>query len=405
MAKKKADGGTAITDAEARTLRPPSAVESRQDFKPDYDKSWAIVIGIDSYQNMQPLHHAVKDADGMARLLITELGFPKEQVLVVLDPPPGTSDAPYALFGTPASPASKDVIERLLFTELPNRAGRDDRVIICFAGHGERRPLPTGEEIGYLIPADALPGEWHTYILTESVTQAGNFCQAKHVFYLMDACYSGLAFGRDSVERTPFEKTMLTHRARMALTAGTAEQMVNDKGPGGHSPFTWYVLQGLQREAARPGSSVITGSDLMLYVRNQVGEHFGSQQTPDFGKLPGHESGGDFVFRLPAVRPTSPSTEQPRLDTATSPGKGMPRLLLAALGVIAVVLLGIIIVLLLRLTPSPKEAAMALAFLILLIVFPFLLVKVFRWPLYWLRELWMTRIRVMLRRPATCQAS
>ena len=96
---------------------------------------------------------------------------------------------------------------------------------------------------------------------------------------------------------------MLTNRARMALTAGTAKEAVSDQGPGGHSPFTWYVIQGLRGEAAQRGSGVVTGSDLMVYVKNEVGRNFGEQQTPDYGKLPGHESGGDFIFRLPAARP------------------------------------------------------------------------------------------------------
>ncbi len=297
MQKHESGKGKAKKNEGIRSSLPVSSAEKKKFLKPDYDKSWAIVIGIDGYDNMKKLRNAVKDADSMAKLLIGELGFPKEQVMVVLDPPP-TVPASYNLTG---SKATKLVIEQLLSTDLPNLAGPDDRVIIFFAGHGERRQLLTGEEIGYLVPVDAIPGQWHTYILTDNFTQAGNLCQAKHVFYLLDACYSGLALTRDGVNLRSFETTMLTHRARMALTAGTAKQVVNDKGPEGHSPFTWFVLQGLRNEAARPGTSAITGSDLMLYVRHQVGQYFGFQQTPDFGKLPGHESGGDFVFRVPSI--------------------------------------------------------------------------------------------------------
>jgi uncharacterized caspase-like protein len=50
---------------------------------------------------------------------------------------------------------------------------------------------------------------------------------------------------------TYFEAGMLTGRARQALTAGTAKQTVADRGPGGHSLFTSFVLQGLEGEAAR----------------------------------------------------------------------------------------------------------------------------------------------------------
>jgi hypothetical protein len=59
------------------------------------------------------------------------------------------------------------------------------------------------------------------------------------------------------------------------------------------------VLNGLRGEAAQPGSAAITASDLMVYVKNQVGQAFDSQQTPDFGTLAGHGSGGDFLFVLP----------------------------------------------------------------------------------------------------------
>lgn len=289
------DNGAPIS--ETRAVRLVSNSKSDQGLKADYDKSWAVVIGINGYHHMPKLHNAVKDADGMARLLIGELGFPREQVLVVLDPPPATGNLPYDLF---APQASKPVIERLLFTEIPNQAGPNDRVIIFFAGHGERRPLPSGKELGYLAPVEAQSGRWEMYIPTESITGAGDLCQAKHVFYLFDACYSGLAHGRADAGRRSFEQTMLTHRARMALTAGTAEQVVYDPGPEGHSPFTWYVLQGLRGEAARPGSTAITGSDLMLYVRDEVSRYY-PQQNPDFSKLPGHESGADFVFRVPSI--------------------------------------------------------------------------------------------------------
>ena len=92
-------------------------------------------------------------------------------------------------------------------------------MLIFFAGHGERRKLPSGERIGYLLPADAKPGQWSTHIEMEEVIRAGDLCQAKHVFYLLDACYSGLAFGRSTVQPTPYEETMLTTPARQALTA------------------------------------------------------------------------------------------------------------------------------------------------------------------------------------------
>lgn len=286
------------TTAPRRNVVLAEAPEPENGLTAGYRSSWAVVIGINAYRHMEKLAFAVNDADAMARFLISELGFPADKVFAILDPAPPGKNVPYRLA---AAQGVKAEIERLIYTDMPGLAESDDRVIIFFAGHGERRRLPSGEEVGYLIPADAKPRQWHTYIPTHNITEAGNYCRAKHVFYLFDACYSGLAFTRASATPTPYEDTMLKTRARQALTAGTAKEAVSDKGPHGHSPFTWYVLQGLRGEAAQKGSQVVTASDLMVYVKNEVGRNFGARQTPDFGKLPGHESGGDFIFRMPAA--------------------------------------------------------------------------------------------------------
>ena len=102
-----------------------------------------MVIGINNYGNdIRPLTYAVRDADGFARLLVEELGFRKEQVLVVLDPPPRDrcSLHPGCPTGNQGShwAAAGD--------ELPEKTGPDDRLLIFYAGHGERRSCPSGEQ-------------------------------------------------------------------------------------------------------------------------------------------------------------------------------------------------------------------------------------------------------------------
>lgn len=295
----KFDEGTSAAEAETRSLLPPSGNKSKRDLKPDYDKSWAVVIGINDYKSMASLPNAVTDADGIARLLVTELGFPKEQVLVVLDPPTGAPDPPYKLI---ASQASKEVIEGLLINDLRTKTGPEDRVIIFFSGHGTAVQNQDGQWFGFLAPVGANPEDWTTLIETTQIVKMVNeFCRAKHVFYLLDACSSGVLFefakggigpSKDALD------TMLTRRARMALTAGTGEQVVLTRGREGYSPFTSYVLEGLRGAAADPpGSPIITGFDLMMYVKKQVQANY--KQMPQFGALEGH-LGGDFVFRLPS---------------------------------------------------------------------------------------------------------
>ena len=115
----------------------------------------------------------------------------------------------------------------------------------------------------------------------------------------MDACYSGLGLVRGG-GRTGggnFLRDNAHRVGRQMLTAGGADQMVADGGPGGHSIFTWTLLQGLSGKADLNGDNIITGTELAAYIAPAVASV--SQQTPAFGSLPGSE-GGEFVFTLAA---------------------------------------------------------------------------------------------------------
>jgi len=50
---------------------------------PTYENSWAVVIGINNYAHFNQLDNAMKDALGIAEVLITRLDFPRENVFLV----------------------------------------------------------------------------------------------------------------------------------------------------------------------------------------------------------------------------------------------------------------------------------------------------------------------------------
>ena len=121
---------------------------------------------------------------------------------------------------------------------------------------------------------------------------------AKHVFYLMDACYGGLALTRAGVrdfDPRKYLREVTSRPARQVLTAGGADEEVADGGPGGHSIFTWTVLQGLEGLADLNGDRHVTATELFTYAGPIVAAQ--SQQTPAFGNLAGSQ-GGEFVFAL-----------------------------------------------------------------------------------------------------------
>ena len=248
--------------------------------RPDYyRKSFALIVGINDYQSWPRLQYAVNDATAVESTLVERFGFPRENVVRLIDREATRERIVENLGGTLAD---------------PGRVGPDDRVLVFFAGHGATRKLPSGKELGYIIPADA---ELQGYpVRSISMTELKDFSElipAKHVYFVMDSCYSGLALTRGG--GGSYLEEVTDRRARQILTAGGADEIVADNGPSGHSIFTWTLLQGLQGLADLDGNGVLTATELGAFAAPIVSKF--SSQTPAFGNLEGSE-GGEFVFSL-----------------------------------------------------------------------------------------------------------
>lgn len=249
-----------------------------------YRKSWAVIIGIDKYNHWPQLEYAVHDAKGMKETL-KKFGF--TEFLELYD-----------------NEATKPNIMRLLGDELgnPDKVDVEDRVVVFFAGHGQTRQLPSGNSLGYIIPVEADFENYHSKAI--SMTNLRDFCElipAKHLLFIMDSCYSGLALSTRGA--APNSKTrnyvseITRRRARQIITAGGADEEVADGGPNNHSIFTGYLIRSLEERLADvDGNGVITVSEIAAFITPQVRSY--SNQTPAWGNLLGSE-GGDMVFQVP----------------------------------------------------------------------------------------------------------
>lgn len=246
-----------------------------------YGDSWAIVIGINDYAKWPKLQYAVHDAQGMRQTLIEKFGFSPDRVFSLED-----------------GQATRTGILSAFHDKLAHGGiKKNDRIFVFFAGHGATRKLSSGRDLGYIIPADSNPNQFATDAIP--MTEIQNIAEsltAKHVLFIMDACYSGLGLTRGGGSAS-FLKDNAKRVGRQMLTAGGTDQLVADGGPNGHSVFTWTLLQGLGGKADLNGDGLITATELAAYVAPAVSAV--SNQTPAFGSLPGSE-GGDFVFELPA---------------------------------------------------------------------------------------------------------
>jgi hypothetical protein len=195
---------------------------------------------------------------------------------------------------------------------------QDDRIIIFFAGHGHTVTGRRGD-IGYLIPVDGKVDDLSTLIRWDDLTRNADLVPAKHMLFLMDACYGGLALTRATIPpgSMRFLKDMLQRYSRQVLAAGKADEVVSDGGGArvGHSIFTSYLLDGLEGAAATT-DKIITGYGLMAYVYNKVSNDLHSRQTPHFGFFDGD---GDLIFDVSTLAQLKSNTSleselEPDLD-------------------------------------------------------------------------------------------
>jgi peptidoglycan/xylan/chitin deacetylase (PgdA/CDA1 family)/uncharacterized caspase-like protein/Flp pilus assembly protein TadD len=301
LSPQKGQFMTTAKPAETERSAPPAQVTDAStppapDAKPAfYRESWAVIIGINDYANWPKLRYAVNDANGIEEVLTTKFGFKKENIRKLLN-----------------GDATRQRIMQVLGDELSDsrKVQRDDRVFFFFAGHGTTRTLDDGRQLGFIVPVDASQQDYYsTAISMNSLREASDLIPAKHIYFVMDSCYSGLALtraGNTFARDRSYLEEVTRRTARQILTAGGADQQVADDGPNGHSVFTWALLQGLEGQADLDGNGFITASELGAYVSPIVASF--AKQTPAVGNLVGSE-GGEFVFELRAQALTSTSKQ------------------------------------------------------------------------------------------------
>jgi len=248
-------------------------------YEPTYSGSHALIIGINKYKYVSPLSCACNDAKGIADILINRFNFPSDKVTLLTD------DA-----------ASRDRIRgAFLNYAVASDVYPNDRIIIFFAGHGHTVRGRRGET-GFLIPVDGKIDDLATLVRWDDLTSNAELIAAKHIFFLMDACYGGLALSRRAIPAGSmrFLKDMLQRYSRQVLTAGKADEPVADAGGprAGHSVFTGHLLDVLDGVTSTK-AGIITANSLMAYVYEKVGNDPHSRQTPHYGSIDGD---GDFIF-------------------------------------------------------------------------------------------------------------
>ena len=257
-----------------------------------YNKSWAVIIGVNEYEHVKPLDYCVDDANSIQNILIENFDFAPENTLILTD-----------------EQATLKGIKNA-FDKIMKEAGKDDRVLIYFAGHGFTEDLPDGGEIGYLMPVDGKREDAYlTCLPMEELRTVSQRSPARQVMFLVDACHGGLAAintrSLDSKAKDYIEK-IAGMKARQIISAGGKDDKVIEKAEWGHSAFAYKLIHGLKDGLAdRDNDKIITASELFTFLRRSVTTISGYVQTPRFNYLSNDE--GEFIFRIKSDGNISPT--------------------------------------------------------------------------------------------------
>ena len=239
-----------------------------------YYKSWAVVIGINDYLVAPKLQAAVGNAKAMADTL-RKLGF--DEVVELYD-----KDASFRRLSS-------------IFNDyLPRKVGRQDRVVIYFAGHSGITKDMNGKDLGHMVPWDAPTTNAAKGITMDELKASSRRVMAKHILFLLDTGISGWDVTPPqqlSLEGRIAPEAETERRAVQILTAGSKGEPVKlDQSP---DPFVDAIQSGVSGAADHDKNGWLLASELAGYVGPEVEKKTAGAQHPQYAKLDGE---GDTIL-------------------------------------------------------------------------------------------------------------
>ncbi|MBD0263678.1 MAG: caspase family protein, partial [Tolypothrix sp. Co-bin9] len=242
-----------------------STSRSNQVKKTDTGKLWLMLVGINKYQDkgLPTLNYSSVDCQGLADALIgATKQFPQKEVKIHHD------------FASLA-PSLENV--RVSLQEITAAAKPQDMVLFYFSGHGMLEP---NSQQAFLCLADTEKSNLkNTGLGLQELLQLLNNCPAQNQLVWLDACHSGGMTLR-GIAAEPLlnpttqlvevlQRTAAKSKGFYALLSCDNNQQSWEFPELGHGVFTYYLMRGLNGEAA-DSKGVISADGLYRYVYHQT---------------------------------------------------------------------------------------------------------------------------------------
>ena len=175
---------------------------------PDYQvgKQYAVIIGIDRYQEWPALRNAVSDAKGIRQILSDRYYM----------------DGFFEIYDQDATAAN---IRRLFSTTLPQTLGKDDSLLVYYSGHG----YLDSSQTGFWIASDGVTDvdDQKGWIPNAQIRNCVTQLKAHRVLVISDSCFSGdfldVTRGALPTIDSAFYQKALQRTARQVMTSGSSE--------------------------------------------------------------------------------------------------------------------------------------------------------------------------------------
>jgi len=231
---------------------------------------WAVVIGINDYTNIRKLKYAVNDATSFYNLLVDTVSIPRENITLLTDREAGLTN-----------------LRSTLGTKLKGKAGKEDMVIIFFAGHGatekDSMSLDGDGLEKYILPYDAdLKDLYSTALPMREISHIFRRIRSERLIFIADSCYSGASGGRTiglSETRASISEKFLDRiakgKGRVIMTASSANEVSAEDKNG-----IYYLLEALRGKADIDNDGLITVDETYQYVSDKVSQATKQEQHP-----------------------------------------------------------------------------------------------------------------------------
>ena len=278
-------------------------------------KRWALIIGVDKYQDPQisPLKGSDNDARLIADALVRYAGFPKDQVILL------STDQPLE-----RQPTRVNILRRL--SNLSTAVPKDGLLLVSFAGHGMER----GGQ-AFLLPSDAQISDQisfleETAISTSRVKDRIKETGVSQVVLLLDACRNDPGGRADApnpltnayTNAFNFDVRNREVQAFATVYATGIGQRAYEYTEKKQGYFSWALVEGLKGSAANEKGEV-TLSQLVKFIQDTVPKRIAidlgsTKQQKPFAVIEGYRA-DELVVAVTNSASMASSADTPNIAT------------------------------------------------------------------------------------------